>query len=88
MKDYGRIFSRSSRAHYYFTDIGGGIVDSDFRGEIMVSLFNHLSEPYEVYVGDKIAQIIFQQYENAVFAKTYALSKTERGKGSFGSTGI
>ena len=54
----------------------------------MVILFNHLSEPYEVYVGDKIAQIIFQQYENAVFAKTYALSKTERGKGSFGSTGI
>ena len=53
----------------------------------MVILFNHSSEPYEVNVGDRISKIIFQ-HENAVFVKTDELSKTERGKGSFGSTGI
>ena len=54
----------------------------------MAILFNHSSEPYEVNVGNRIAQIIFQRYQNAVFVKTDELSKTDRGKRSFGSTGI
>ena len=84
----GRAFPRSSLARYDFVGIGGGVVDSDFWGKIMAILFNHSSEPYEVNVGNRIAQIIFQRYQNAVFVKTDELSKTHRGKRYFGSTGI
>ena len=57
--NYGRILLRSSSASYYFIDIGGGVIDSDFRGELIVILFNHLNKPYEVRANDRMAQIIF-----------------------------
>ena len=65
---YCRILPRSSLARYYFIDIGGGVIDSDFRGELIVIMFNHSNKPYEVKVNDRIAQIImkFQSLLNAV----------------------
>ena len=60
---YCRILPRSSLARYYFIDIGGGVIDSDFRGELIVIMFNHSNKPYEVKVNDRIAQIIFHRYE-------------------------
>ena len=85
---YGCILPRSSLARYHFIDTEGGIIDSDFRGELIVIMFNHLNKPYEVKVNDRIAQIIFHCYEIPEFVESSELSKTGRGKGAFGSTGI
>ena len=85
---YGRILPRSSLARYHFIDIEGGVIDSDFWGELIVIMFNHSNKPYEVKVSDRIAQIIFHRYEIPKFVECSELSKTDRGKGGFGSTGI
>ena len=85
---YGCIFPRSSLARYHFIDLGGGVIDSHFRGELIVIMFNHSNKPYEVKVNDRIAQIIFHRYEIPKFVECSELSKTDRGKGAFGSTGI
>ena len=85
---YGRILPRSSLARYRFIDIGGGVINSDFRGELIVIMFNHSNKPYEVKVNDRIAQIFFHRYETPTFVQCNKLSKTDRGKGGFGSTGI
>ncbi|MBP5683767.1 MAG: dUTP diphosphatase [Bacilli bacterium] len=63
-----------------------GVVDSDYRGEIMVALHNHSKENYELQDGERIAQMIFTPYYKGVF-KEEKLSDTKRGSGGFGSTG-
>ena len=52
---YGRILPRSSLARYHFIDIGGGVIDSDFQGELNVIMFNHSNKPCKVMVNDRIA---------------------------------
>ena len=84
---YGRILPRSGLARHHFIDVGGGVIDSDFRGEVIVIMFNHSNKPYEVTVGDRIAQIVFHCYEVPSFVRCDELSKTDRGLGGFGSTG-
>ena len=65
-----------------------GVIDSDYRGEIMVALHNHSSEPAVVEAGDRIAQIVITPYLTADFEISDTLSKTQRAGGGFGSTGI
>ena len=57
---YGRIAPRSGLALKKFIDIGAGIIDTDYRGEIGVILFNFSNEDFVLNMGDKIAQIIFE----------------------------
>ncbi len=64
-----------------------GVVDADYRGEIMVSLHNHSSETQVVAKGERVAQLVFLPYAAANFVEVQALSETERGEGGFGSTG-
>lgn len=64
-----------------------GVIDSDYRGEIMVALHNHSSEAAEVEGGDRIAQIVLTPYLTADFEVADSLSETERAGGGFGSTG-
>ena len=64
-----------------------GVIDSDYRGEIMVALHNHSSEAAEVEAGDRIAQIVLTPYLTADFEVADFLSETERAGGGFGSTG-
>lgn len=64
-----------------------GVVDSDYRGEIMVALHNHSMEEIEVAGGERIAQLVIMPYLAAEFIETDALSDTVRGEGGFGSTG-
>lgn len=64
-----------------------GVVDSDYRGEIMVALHNHGGEIRRVEPGDRIAQLVLAPAPQAVFEKTDSLSGTARGSGGFGSTG-
>lgn len=64
-----------------------GVIDSDYRGEIMVSLHNHSSSVQEISNGERIAQIVFSPYVAVEFCETDSLSETDRGQGGFGSTG-
>ena len=68
-----------------------GLIDSDYRGEIIVGLIRHHSiatyhDSY-IYVGDRIAQGLFEKVEIPEFELVDDLSDTERGTGGFGSTG-
>lgn len=64
-----------------------GVIDSDYRGNIMVALYNQSSETRIVSEGDRIAQIIIQPVEQFGFKVTENLSNTVRGNGGFGSSG-
>lgn len=64
-----------------------GVIDSDYRGEIIVALHNHSGEDRRIYNGDRIAQIVITPYIHADFEKADELSSTSRGEGGFGSTG-
>ena len=64
-----------------------GVIDCDYRGEVMVALHNHTSEPKVVADGERIAQLMVAPYYVASFTETNELSDTVRGEGGFGSTG-
>ncbi len=64
-----------------------GVVDCDYRGEVMVALYNHSAEARTVNPGDRIAQLVITPYITADFEECAELSDTERGAGGFGSTG-
>ena len=64
-----------------------GVIDSDYRGEIMVSIYNHSCETQTIADGERIAQIVLTPYVTADFTLTDSLDTTDRGSGGFGSTG-
>ena len=64
-----------------------GVIDSDYRGEVMVALYNQGEVPQTVENGDRIAQMVFVPYYTAEFELKDELSETLRGSGGFGSTG-
>ncbi len=64
-----------------------GVIDADYRGEIMVSLHNHSSVDATVEGGERVAQICIVPFLKADFELTEDLSDTDRGAGGFGSTG-
>ena len=65
-----------------------GVIDSDYRGEIMVALHNHSEEAAVISHGERIAQLIITPYLAAEFTEKEVLEEAERGFGGFGSTGI
>ena len=65
-----------------------GVIDSDYRGEIMVALHNHGNSTRTVNPGDRIAQFVLAPVLTADFAETDSLEDTARGAGGFGSTGV
>jgi dUTP pyrophosphatase len=83
------IFSRSG--HGFKNGItlvnGTGVIDSDYRGEIKVGLRNAGQDPFEIKIGDRIAQAMILPLPQFQFVETVVLSDTERGSGGFGSTG-
>ena len=64
-----------------------GIIDADYRGELMVSLYNQSKADRIIDSGDRIAQLVIAPYLTAQFAQTDNLDDTQRGAGGFGSTG-
>ena len=64
-----------------------GVVDCDYRGEIMVALHNHSAIEQSVAKGERIAQMVIAPYITAEFTEVESLSDTDRGEGGFGSTG-
>ena len=65
-----------------------GTIDADYRGEIGVILINLSNEKVNIEPGERIAQLIFAQVEQAEFIETETISDTARGSGGFGSTGL
>ena len=64
-----------------------GVIDSDYRGEVMVALHNHGDVPQTIENGERVAQMVFVPYYTAEFELKDELSETLRGDGGFGSTG-
>lgn len=64
-----------------------GVVDCDYRGEVMVALHNHGLVPRTIDNGERIAQMVIAPYYTAEFSEVAELSETVRGEGGFGSTG-
>lgn len=65
----------------------GGVIDSSYRGEIIVSVANLGRVPFTFNAGDKIAQMLIQKIETPKLLEVDKLSETDRGEGGFGSTG-
>lgn len=85
-----QIRARSGLAVKYGIGLTNGIgtIDSDYRGEIKVSLINWGQETFTVRNGDRIAQMVVASYEKARLELADDLSETERGHGGFGHTGV
>lgn len=65
-----------------------GTIDADYRGEVGVILINLSSETFVVENGERIAQLVIAKHERAEWQQVETLSKTDRGEGGFGSTGV
>ena len=63
------------------------MVDSDYRGEIMVGVINQISESYTIEPGERIAQMVIMPVSTMPVIEVYELDETSRGAGGFGSTG-
>jgi dUTP pyrophosphatase len=101
---YGRVVGRSSLALKSGIQIGGGVIDPDYSGEIFVLLFNCGQQAFQVKVGDRIAQLIFEKYHSPLVFKVEMFDAVEgcerrqryfvdsnvsaRGTKGFGSTGV
>jgi len=65
-----------------------GTIDSDYRGEIRVVLINHGSDPFQIGIGDRIAQLVVSAVTRVEIHVTEALTSTSRQDGGFGHTGV
>ena len=83
----GIIKSRSGLAVKNNIEVGAGVIDSLYRGELLIKLMNHSNEDFIIKKGDRIAQLLIipVYLEEAIEVKE--LSSTERGENGFGSTG-
>ena len=86
--NYGRIAPRSGLAAKHSIDVGAGVIDADYRGEVKVLLFNFSDNDFSINPGDRIAQMIIEKYTPTELVEVEELDSTERGAGGFGSTGV
>ncbi len=84
---YGRVAPRSGLATRHGLDVLAGVIDADYRGEILCLLINTGNEPIELAAGSKICQLILEKIITPVAAWADDISETARGAGGFGSTG-
>ncbi|XP_014330307.1 deoxyuridine 5'-triphosphate nucleotidohydrolase, mitochondrial [Xiphophorus maculatus] len=84
---YGRVAPRSGLAAKHFIDVGAGVVDEDYRGNVGVVLFNFGKETFEVKKGDRVAQLVCEKICYPDLVEEETLDETVRGAGGFGSTG-
>ncbi len=65
-----------------------GTVDAGYRGQILITLVNHSDEDFKIARGDRVAQMLFQKFEQAGFVSVTELPGSQRGTAGFGSTGV
>ena len=85
---YARIAPRSGISVKKFLDIGAGVVDEDYRGEIGVVLINNGNQDFTVKEGNRIAQLILEKVSTPSVHEVQTLDETTRGAGGFGSTEV
>ena len=85
---YGRVAPRSGLAVKHGLQVGAGVVDPDYTGEVKVVLFNHDKNPYVIKPGYRIAQLVLERFEVAEIEEVTDLAETQRGEGGFGSRGV
>ena len=83
---YARITPKSRLALKKFIDVGVGVVDVDYRGEVGVVLFNHGDQDFEVKMGDRIAQLILEKIDTPPVDEVQGLDDIVHGSSGFGST--
>lgn len=84
---YGRVAPRSGLAARQGLDVLAGVIDADYRGEIVCVLYNTGDEPINLTAGSKICQLIIEQIITPEATWSTDLEETARGAGGFGSTG-
>ena len=85
---YARIAPRSRLAVKYRLATNAGVIDSNYRGEVKVVLFNQGNQPYQVKQGDRIGQLIIEKINNEELQEVAELDDTIRGNQGFGSSNI
>ncbi|OWF49955.1 deoxyuridine 5'-triphosphate nucleotidohydrolase, mitochondrial-like [Mizuhopecten yessoensis] len=84
---YGRVAPRSGLAAKHFIDVGAGVIDQDYRGNVGVVLFNFGEKEFEVKKGERIAQLICERIYIPELDECEDLDDTDRGSSGYGSTG-
>ncbi|KAH7627306.1 dUTPase-like protein [Sordaria sp. MPI-SDFR-AT-0083] len=85
---YGRIAPRSGLAAKNYIDVGAGVIDADYRGQVKVLLFNHSDVDFQVKEGDRVAQLVLERIYTPEVVEVQELEESVRGAGGFGSTGV
>ena len=85
---YGRIAPRSGLALRHGIATLAGVVDADYRGNVIVLLQNHGGSEFQVSCGDRVAQLILEKFQVAQLEEVSSLAATARATGGFGSTGL
>ena len=85
---YGRIAPRLGMSVKLSIDVGAGVIDEDYTGEVKVLLIYHSDKQYPIREGDRIAQLILEQIKTPEMKMTTEFKPTIRGNKGFGSTGI
>lgn len=84
----GLLWSRSGISSKQGVEVGAGCIDSTYRGEVKVLLYNHSDVPFTVMKGNRIAQLLTVPILTTKYEKVDSLDDTSRGEGGFGSTGV
>jgi len=84
----GLIWDKSGLSHKAGIKTLGGVIDSGYRGEIMIGIINLGTETYTFKKGEKVAQLLIQKIQSPTFEEVIELPETSRGEGGFGSTGL
>jgi dUTP pyrophosphatase len=84
----GLLWSRSGLSVKNKIEVGAGCIDSSYRGEVKVHLYNHSDFDFEIKIGDRIAQLLTIPINIEFYRESEELSDTNRGSDGFGSTGI
>ncbi|XP_021953648.1 deoxyuridine 5'-triphosphate nucleotidohydrolase [Folsomia candida] len=86
---YGRIAPRSGLAWLYGIDVGAGVIDENYTGNIGIVLFNHCGVDFHVKYGDRVAQLICEKIEYPLLVELKVnINREKRHDNGFGSTGI
>lgn len=84
---WGNIRDRSGLAAKHGLHTLAGVIDPNYRGEILVAMVNLGKEDYQIKAGDRIAQMLIQKFEDIEIEETDNLEETNRGANNFGSSG-
>ncbi len=85
---FGLLYSRSGLSAKHGLQIGAGIIDKNYRGEIMCVMYNHSDTDFTINYGDRIAQLLTIPINLDRYEKVSSLDETDRGDKGFGSSGV